>query len=185
MLAGFLEEFPIAKLEIDLVSKWEILENGGFGDSWGVTKSFNTQEISIFLNSDALSSSSIMFISTILAHEMIHAEMYRKVASVPNGPQGADLDTFQYNFPGLYEYYRKYKDWSHEAMARHYRYQIKNFIRAIDIATNGSDANNSIYDDLSWTALDGTSAWKNTLTAEQKSDILNTLTNEEFKGKCN
>ncbi|MEQ9304860.1 MAG: hypothetical protein RJQ14_13210 [Marinoscillum sp.] len=184
MLYGFLEEFPVAELEIDFVKKWEILNNGGFGDSWGVTKSFNSQEISIFLNSDALSSSSLMFVSTILAHEIIHAEMWRKVASLPSPGGYVDLDRFQYDFPGLYEYYRNYNDWGHEAMARHYREQIKSFIREIDIAVNGIPSNQNIYEDLSWTALEETKAWETTLSANERARILSVQKNEETKGKC-
>ena len=184
MLAGFLEEFPIAELELAVPNQTEFFNLGGLPNSdWAITKNW-VQEIAIYLNANKLQQSSLMFTSAIIAHELIHAEMWRKLGSLPTNNGYINLEAYQHNFPGLYDYMAESDVGQHNAMASHYRPQIISFLRNLDIHINGTDENKNLYEPLSWIGLEGTNAWTQ-LTQNVKTVILNEQNNENTKGKCN
>jgi hypothetical protein len=152
--------------------------------------------ISITFNENKLDRPSLSIARTMI-HEIIHAEIFRKMLSVAQHPS-IQLNTNQVlqlrnDYPGLYDYYMRWK-WNvpqgqtpsspqHEAMAEHYRKIIKQALKEFD----GSQPE-EIYDALSWTGLMGsgtfnsniglyansTKAWIN-IPQNQRIDILNTI----------
>jgi len=98
--------------------------------------------ITIKLNENKLNRSQLDIARTFL-HELVHAELYRKVASVNNSISIT-------NFPGIYDYYRRYiKNWQHQQMAGHY-------INSIAAGLALFDSNNhteSFYKDIAWLGL--------------------------------
>jgi len=121
VLKEFLRESPIADLCLDISSDYSCGDNP---DSNGRTSAnLRTHEISISFNSLYITNASeISFVRTIL-HEMIHAELYRKIISV-----GGQISI--HNYPGIYDFYRRYKDWSHNQMAEFYRDAIVEGLRS-------------------------------------------------------
>lgn len=80
----------------------------------------DNSQFTITLNENWIPTNASLDIARTLLHEGIHAEMSRKVASI-GGLDNLDAA----NFPGIYDYYRRYyKNWSHELMATHYREMI-------------------------------------------------------------
>ncbi|SMO85044.1 hypothetical protein [Gracilimonas mengyeensis] len=124
-------------------------------------------------------------VARTLIHEMIHAEMYRKLLSIAQKPNLryteytpeewlAFAHGLRNNFEGLYHYYYKFR-WGipegeeptsaqHEAMADHYRNQIINALTDFD-----NTKSQSTYEHLSWIGLTNTTAWKNLSSTEQDS----------------
>jgi hypothetical protein len=115
-----------------------------------------------------------------LAHEVIHAEMYRKLMSLINegtllSLTGGTLDALLANgdFPGIYDYYRRFgKGWQHEQMAAHYVETIADITSEFD----GGTQSNQFYWDLAWEGLKGTQAWID-LAPSEKTRITNTINN--------
>ena len=98
-------------------------------------------------------------------HELIHAEIFRKLLSVSQHPSillnQAQIIQLRNDYPGLYDYYTRWK-WNvpqgqnpssaqHEAMAQHYRGIIENALREFD-----SSQSDEVYESLAWTGLMGT-----------------------------
>ena len=100
----------------------------------------------------------LMTVKTI-AHEIIHAEMYRKLLSVlDNGGNISGvtrqdiLDALDGNFPGMYDYYRRHKNWQHQQMATHYRGAIARIMQEYDTgsAVPNNQQPSQLYMDLAW-----------------------------------
>lgn len=111
-----------------------------------------------------------------IAHEVIHAEMFRKLLSVlDNGGNIAGvtrqnvLDALNGNFPGMYDYFRRYKNWQHQQMATHYRETIANILKYFD----RSQHSNQFYMDLAWEGLkyQSISTWSS--QSQQEKDRIN------------
>lgn len=123
-------------------------------------------------------------IARTMIHEMIHAEIFRKLLSVAQHPS-IQLDQNQIvqlrnDYPGLYDYYMRWK-WNvpqgqspssaqHEAMAQHYRDIIKQALEEFD-----SSQTDEVYEALAWTGLQNTVAW-NSLSQTERDNINQTLT---------
>ncbi len=145
--------------------------------------------IQIKFNPNKLKRPSLDIARTFI-HELIHAEIYRKLLSVagePNIPWTVDfINSLKNNFPGLYDYYSRYilnvpanqqiTDEQHELMAAHYRHIIIQTMKDFD-----NTQNDAVYTALSWTGLMGTGvlnsltglpqyptvSWKNTPQQER------------------
>ncbi|MGB3592105.1 MAG: hypothetical protein WBA16_10515 [Nonlabens sp.] len=79
-------------------------------------------------------------------HEIIHAEIYRKLLSIANQPNipwtAATIEALRNSFPGLHDNYTRYwlnipfgqtiGDVQHELMANHYISTIKNMLENFD-----------------------------------------------------
>lgn len=135
------------------------------------------------------------------AHEVIHAEIFRKLLSAA---QKGDLNSNQYttqeridyvnsirnNFPGLYDYYlKRYRPtWNHNLMAQHYRSIIADIVQQFD----NNNHTRQVYEDIAWAGLriledkSNSVAWDNLSTPEQQRILLN-LTNIFHNGvkNCN
>ena len=143
--------------------------------------------IEISFNSNNLNRSSLEIARTFM-HEMIHAEMFRKLLSLSS--TNGEIDVLllnqmltQHNYPGLYDYYRRYgvNDMQHEQMAAHYIENIIDFLKGLDSSLSQQE-----YEALAWGGLKGTVAW-NSKTGQEKQNIMDTYNNWKSKAgtSCN
>ena len=104
----------------------------------------------------------LLIVKTIV-YEVIHAEMFRKLMSLTrkpnfNGFTRAELLRISRNgsFPGIYDYYRRYKKgWQHAQMATHYRQTIASILQEYGTGRpvpNGQQPA-QLYMDLAWEGL--------------------------------
>ncbi|MFN4764662.1 hypothetical protein ACKGJN_16145, partial [Gillisia sp. Q332] len=163
--------------------------------------------INIVFNTDpTLTSSAQNFPSIILAqeliHEMVHAEMYRKLlecAQLPhvnyNNYTGEQWENFLYslrhNYEGLHDYYMRYKFYKengqlipiegpteeqHQQMASHYRNMMIAALKDFDNNQHSPE----FYNAIAWIGLKGTVAWDDPSISQSQinSIITNAITNE-------
>lgn len=150
--------------------------------------------ITITFNENNLDRPSLSIARTFI-HELIHAEIFRKLLSVAGAPSiqftQAQLIQLKESYPGLYDYYMRWK-WNipvgqspssaqHEAMAQHYRSIIEQALREYD---NNSQTD-EVYEALAWEGLKETVAWNN-LSPSQKGNINQIISNfENNNPDCN
>jgi len=150
--------------------------------------------IKVMFNPNMLNRPSLDVARTFI-HEMIHAEIYRKLLSLAD--QGAIpwskqfIESMRNDYPGLHDYYMRYYfnmpygipsgDPQHEVMAQHYRGIIIDVLMEYD-----NSYSNNIYEALSWVGLMGsgpvnqstglppnpTVAWEN-LSQQERLSIIN------------
>ena len=120
-----------------------------------------------------------VLIAYTFMHEMIHAEMLRKLLSITSTPQG-NIDwnlvkslNASNNFPGLYDYYVRYihgdTNYQHEAMGAHYVSIMVNFLKQV----YGTKYKNTEYETIVWMGLQGTTGW-NLLPQNKKNLYIDT-----------
>lgn len=156
--------------------------------------------INITFNGDVNLDASIhdkpkLIIAVAFIHEMIHAEVFRKMLSAAQqGHLNTNLYTTQNridyinslrnNFEGIYDYYvdRWKPNWGHEQMAQHYRDIIVSAISEYD----NNQHTQEVYEALAWIGLQDTIAWNN-LTQSERDNITQTRTNfiNNDTDKCN
>lgn len=168
ILKNFDGEFSVANL---------ILSAGvdaTYPNANAVTYPPSNYNIEVKFNPNNLDRPSLSVAGTLI-HELIHAEMYRKLLSVAQEPEYSWTQSFinsiRNDFPGIYYYYMEYKDWQHEQMASHYRSTMKQALREFDASYS-----NDIYEALAWNGLQGTVAFENSVDLESLRETLN-----EFK----
>ncbi|OYQ46135.1 hypothetical protein CHU92_01600 [Flavobacterium cyanobacteriorum] len=178
-LQNFDGEFSVAHLKLKSSSTLSSTTNAE-------TASPNNYLITITFNSNNLSRPALSIARTII-HEIIHAEIYRKLLSIAGQPNieftQAQLEILRNNYPGLYDYYMRYEfnvpagqqvsDAQHQMMAQHYRGIIVQALKEFN--NNVSD---EVYEAIAWEGLKNTVAWNN-LTQAEKEIIDNTITNFE------
>ena len=127
-----------------------------------------------------------LLIAKTIAHEVIHAEMYRKLLSILDsggsfyGVTRQDvLDALSNgDFPGMYDYFRRHKNWQHQQMATHYRESLARILQEYNsgVVVPNNQQPSQFYMDLSWEGLiyeNGSNAiytWTN-LPEEEKERI--------------
>lgn len=135
----------------------------------------------------------------VFAHEIIHAEIFRKMLSAAelgnldiNGmsiqQQVNFVNNLKDNFPGLYDYYavRYHPTWNHNMMAEHYRNTIADITQQFD----NYRLPRSTYEAIAWVGLgklsnnQTTIAWNN-LTPDQKASILALINQHFYNGPTN
>ena len=170
MIQKFDGDFPISHLNYSLDFTMPDTINGKTSSS-----SIGSYYIDIDLNGTTLAGRPVLGVARTIAHETIHAEMYRKVKSV-GGQVSMD------DFPGIFYYYTNYEDWGHEQMANHY---IDTFIDILKDFDNNQHTE-QYYSDLAWEGLQGTVAWTS-LPQIDKTRIVNTIINLNVNGikTCN
>lgn len=127
--------------------------------------------IEISFNSNNLSRPGLDVARTFM-HEIIHAEMFRKLLSLSSTNGELDVAKLnqmltQNNFPGLYDYYTRYgiNGMQHEQMAAHYQDTMISFLKNYDPTLTDAQ-----YEAISWAGLKGTSSW-NALTQTKKTSL--------------
>jgi len=189
-LTNFDGEFPVAHLKF--ATSTSLPENTN-----AVTSPPQNYVITITFNTDNLNRPSLDVARTFI-HEMIHAEIFRKLLSELQHPslQGLTytaLEQMSDDFPGIYDYYIRWKNnipvginitnVQHQMMAQHYRDIIEQTLREYD---NNSQTDET-YKALAWIGLMGegtfnsgtgltsnpTIAWAN-LTQDERLNIINT-----------
>lgn len=134
--------------------------------------------------------------AVVFAHEVIHAEIFRKMLSAAqNGSldpatmttqqQVAYVNSLKNNYPGLMDYYynRNHPNWNHDMIASHYRGTIADVIQQFD----NNRLPRSTYESVTWLGLGKlggaltTVAWDNLSPAEQTA-ITNLINENLYKG---
>ncbi len=176
-------EFPVSHLKFTINND---LPSGNYG----VTNPPDNFIITIELSNTQLANISDLGSAISIAHEIIHAEIFRKLLSAA---KKGDLNTNNYttqeninfvnslrnNFPGLYDYYyaRVHKYWNHDLMAQHYRSTIADIAQQYD----NNRFPRQIYEDLAWAGLReidknvNSIAWNKLPTTEQERIKLNII----------
>ncbi|MDQ8140840.1 hypothetical protein [Chryseobacterium sp. CFS15] len=103
-------------------------------------------------------------IADTFMHEMIHAEIYRKLISLASTNGNIDVnkitaDLLQHNYPGLFDYYVRFTkgdaDAQHQLMAAHYVNIMVNFLKQV----YGSQYTDIEYRTIVWMGMQDTKAW--------------------------
>ena len=185
-------EFPVSHLKLTI--------NNDLGSSvYGETQPPVNYLIEIQINNDGFSNLSDLGKAIAFSHEIIHAEIFRKMLSAA---KRGDLSTstmtvqesvdyvnsLRNNFPRIYDYYwEKYKPtWNHNMMASHYRITIADMIEEFD----NNRLPRSTYEALAWVGLgkiegnQTTTAWDNLTTGERHA-IENLIEQNFFNGPSN
>jgi hypothetical protein len=181
-------EFPVSHISLKINNALPL-------GTYGITNPPSNFNITVELSNTQLNNISDLGGAIAISHEIIHAEIFRKLLSAA---QKGDLNTNNYtteeninfvnslrdNFPGLYDYYyaRAHPDYNHNLMAQHYRSTIADIAQTFDNNTFPRQ----IYEDLAWAGLrvidenTNSIAWNNLTTEEQeriKSNLLNIFHN--------
>jgi len=164
----------------------------------------NSNEIKITFNTDTNTSGDItekpdVFKAVAMIHELLHAEMYRKMLGAVKAAEISGnnlnwanwtseqfynnfLDSLENKYFGIFDYFTRYNygipvgnnpnDWQHEQMAQHYRDVIKQALTDYD-----SSLTETQKEALSWIGLNKANikAWQN-LTQPERNSINNTIT---------
>lgn len=160
ILKNFDGEFSVANLILSAGV------NPNYPNANAVTFPPSNYNIEVMFNPNNLNRPSLSVARTLM-HELIHAEMFRKLLSLAKQgnldftgwstqQQVNYMHSIRNNFPGIYDYYRRHNNWQHQQMAQHYRGTIEQGLREFD-----GSFSNKIYTDLPWNGLQGTVAWEN------------------------
>ena len=198
----FEPEFPVAHLKFDM---------GDIGASRGKTIAPNSNPatpnspdfvITVRLNNNSTSSGVTqrpnLLVAKTIAHEVIHAEMYRKLLSLAK--QG-NLDftgwteeeqtnyviSIRENFPGIYDYMRRHKNWQHQQMATHYRESLARILQEYDtgIAVPDSQQPSQLYMDLAWEGLKYPSIYTWSSLPQTEKDRINDVISDYVSDNLN
>src|SRR5690606_23964624 len=106
-----------------------------------------------------------LLVAKTIIHEVIHAEMFRKLLSLANDNGSINVSLInqmlhQGDYPGMLDYYfRNGEDinssWQHQQMAAHYRETIGRALQVYDtgIAVPNNQQPSQLYMDLAWEGL--------------------------------
>lgn len=125
-------------------------------------------------------------IARTFVHEIIHAEMFRKLLSLSSSNGQIDVVNLRQmlqrgDYPGIFDYYTRFgvNGFQHEQMAAHYRRTIIEVLKVVQPGLN-----NDIYNSLAWAGLHGTAAWNN-LSNEERLRIQRMYSNFDNNGSEN
>lgn len=187
-------DFSVSHLKLTINNS---LETNVYGETLPPVNYITEVQIS----NNALGTLSDLGKATVFAHEIIHAEIFRKMLSAAqnstletNGmsqqQQVNYVNSLRNNFPGLYDYYyKRYKPtWNHELMANHYRSIIADVAQQFD----NNRLPRSTYEAVAWVGLGvldkekglTTIAWDN-LSSDQKTIINNLIRDNFYNGPSN
>ncbi|PTX62694.1 hypothetical protein C8N46_10290 [Kordia periserrulae] len=177
-LKNFESQFSVAHLRFSTSTSLDDEVNA-------VTSAPQNYLIKITFNLNNLDRPKLAIARTFM-HEIIHAEIFRKLLSVAQHPSiqltQNQVIQLRNDYPGLYDYYTRWKwnvphgqepsDAQHEAMAQHYRDIIIQALREYD----NNMQTDEVYEALSWTGLKATVAWQN-LSPTERANIDQTISN--------
>lgn len=134
----------------------------------------------IKVNTSFASNYSTLLMAKTLIHEVIHAEMYRKLMELASSdgkidPLLVEMFLSQDNYPGLFDYYRRYglNNMQHEQMAAHYVETMAEILAEFD----SNKYEFSYYELLAWSG-----SLQNTVAYNEKKEIEDTFLIEYFNG---
>lgn len=130
-------------------------------------------------------------VAQTIIHEIIHAEFFRQIIiAIGNGSFNADPIVIRdalanSEYTKLYEFYRLYKDWSHNLMATNYRRAIARVTQEYATGTPVTGIPNQLYTNLAWRGLTDynlVKAWKDLVDSNPgpngpAAQILNEISN--------
>ena len=171
-------EFPVAHLQFKL----EDLDD----NTRGITEPPLNYVITITLNNDnsvnGINYRPNLLTAKTLIHEVIHAEMFRKLISISNTNGNIDVSLItqmlhQGNYPGMLDYYTRYgiNGFQHQQMAQHYRETIARILQEYDtgFVVPSSQFPLQLYMDLAWEGLNHSDliAWQNVISKTERDRI--------------
>lgn len=177
----FDSEFTLADI------KFKLDDTGGtvkvedeFGNIIGYDRAFTSfpdanNLITISINNVPNSNNNVdsqpnLLLAQTIAHEVIHAEMFRQILNAVEsgsiiGLNNQDvLDALASSeYTQLYEYFRQYQNWSHTYMAEQFRDVIARITQEFNTGTSVPDTvqPQQLYLDLAWRGLMNNVAWDN------------------------
>jgi hypothetical protein len=177
-------EFPVSHLKLTINNNLEPYV-------YGITLPPINYVTEVQISNTALETLSDLGTATVFAHEIIHAEIFRKMLSAAQrgtlnsktpDEQITLVNSLKDNFPGLYDYYEKRYNptWNHEMMANHYRGTIADIIQKFD----NNRLPRSTYEAVAWVGLGKlgkdttTIAWDNLKPEEKK--VIEALIRDDF-----
>ena len=181
MIQKFDGEFPVAHLRF----KTDATMTSNTRKAY--TSPPSNYVIDITVNGNSASDASYqkrptLLVAKTIIHEVMHAEMFRKLLSLSNTNgqiNAATLESMLRNsdYPGMLDYYTRYgmSGLEHQQMAAHYRQSIADQLKEFDEA-NHSD---QFYKDLAWEGLNHSSivAWQNVTPQSERDRIDQTILN--------
>ncbi|TRO66791.1 hypothetical protein [Christiangramia sabulilitoris] len=186
----FEPDFPVAHL------KFEIDYTMSSNTKKGYTRPPENYVIDIVLNGNAIKDASFqkrpnLLVAKTIIHEIIHAEMWRKLLSLASDNGDIDINKLDQmllegDYPGMLDYYLRYgrninSNWQHQQMAAHYRETIARALQEFDTGTPvPSDQQPSqFYKDLAWEGLiySDITAWQQVMNAEEDNRIESVISN--------
>ena len=187
MIQKFDEEFPVAHL------KFEIDTTMSSNTQKAYTRPPEDYVIDIVLNGNPVKDASyqkrpnLLVVKTII-HEVIHAEIFRKILSLANDNGEIDVALAQQmlqqgDYPGILDYYIRFgiNEFQHQQMAAHYRETIGKILQEFDtgIAVPDNQQPQQLYLDLAWEGLiySNIVEWQNVMSDEERTQIQNTISN--------
>lgn len=173
-------EIPGAKVCMEVATT--LVNNAG--DTLNGVTNGQVQPIQIKLSQKSASQHSELEVAKTIFHELIHAEMWRKIQSI-GGVNNLDSK----NFPGLFDYYSRYIPIldqnggfsfpngtpQHNLMANHYLNLIADALMEFDGADKNNNDLRSKYIALAWSGLKETEIFKSKSDLEKNN--LKTLAN--------
>jgi hypothetical protein len=209
-LQNFEATASVADLRFTADNNFGNTEPSKYHNAMAITKPpLTNNEVKIKFNTDTNTTGNILnkpdvYKAVSMIHEIIHAEMYRKMLDAMIVAQGAGttldwtdltydefnqyLDTLQNKYFGIWDYYVRYDNnddtpdnGQHQQMAQHYRDIVKQALTDYDPTLTSQQK-----EALSWIGLNEANvvAWQN---YPNKSSVTNTLTNikNTFPNGCN
>ena len=183
-------DFPVAHL------KFEVDTNMSSNTKKAFTRAPENYVIDIVLNGNSTKDASYqkrpnLLVAKTIIHEVIHAEMFRKLLSLANNNGNIDVTSLnqmlqQGDYPGMLDYYFRYgnninSNWQHQQMAAHYRETIARFLQEFDTGTvlDNNTQPNQLYLDLAWEGLiySNITAWQGIMDDAERTRIVNVISN--------
>jgi hypothetical protein len=176
-------DFPVSHL------KFEIDPNESSNTRKAYTTPPSNYMISIVLNGNAIKDASYqkrpnLMVAKTIIHEVIHAEMWRKILSIIDNGGNIQGTTRQQwvdklsngDYPGIFDFYTRFgaNGFQHPQMAANYRNVIADALASFDNNANPRQ----FYDDLAWEGLiyQNDPTW-GSLSSSEKTRIQNTINN--------
>lgn len=178
-------DFPVAHL------KFEIDDTMSSNTKKAITRPPENYVIDIVLNGNPIKDASYqkrpnLLVAKTIIHEVIHAEIFRKILSLANDNGEIDVALAeqmlqQGDYPGILDYYTRFgiNGFQHQQMAAHYRETIGRILQEFDtgIAVPDNQQPSQLYLDLAWEGLiySNIAEWQSIMDDEERTRIENAI----------
>lgn len=167
MIQKFDGDFPVSHLKLFLRNDLPLSSNAR-------TSPPKNYVINVGLNPNKFNRPNLSIARTII-HEVIHAEMFRKMISLANNNGSIDKNLIRSmlansDYPGMFDYFSRFgvNNFQHNLMGEHYITTMKDVLKEFQPGLP-----EDIYTALAWTGLKNTVSWNN-LSDVEKNNINNT-----------